>query len=815
MRSLAVPSPAVRSRRGLAIAVAVLAVVAAGGFAVLHRSGLAARDYPAASLAGTIFGASQVPLGQGVAQTMNQVASDGSTVVAIGSQTGGDIPRAQFFVSENGGRAWRLAPVAAAGGGTPAPGHAAQFVVHGPRGWLAVGPHAIWTSTGGHSWTLASTTGVTSVDADDQMAALTSTSSGFLAVGRNAAEGTAVIWTSPDGLHWRRLAAAQLLLPAGDGTVADLDGAAAHGSDILLSGQVAPTAQGGVTRIPETWLSTDNGATWTLTAVPTGHGATGGLARIAATGTGFVAVRSGTAVPGTSGSGLADGVVYASAAGTAWRYVTTLTATDGVQIGVVAGGPGGFTALGRGPGGAMAAYLSANGLSWSRGIAFGPAPPDVSGATVTAGGTVVVTGSTTVAGRQQPYLALAPSGQAARLLNVAGLAGGTISQLGVDAVAVAGGQRIAVGEAAGSAAIWSAAGGSWSPVAVSQPGSSTLPAASALSAASAPSASSAPYASSAASASSAPYASSAASASSGSPTVPGVPGTGRLTSVAHGPAGWLATGETVSGTGVQRPLVVSSADGTVWRTASGPVLAGEHPVAVQAAAAGPGYVIVGADVTSAGTFPTAWWSADLRTWTRAGGPPAGTAQDDPGEMLGVTSGPAGFTAVGQTGINPAAWTSSDGRAWRLVTLKIPNGAASAELQHVAASGPDVVAFGTEVFPSAARDAFAEVSADGGHTWRPVTLPSPRGPATVTAVTAMRGGFIAVGTFGTAGDRDVVVWTFSDGGGWTMQVPNGTGLSGPGIHEITGLAASGGTLTGVGFTASESAEQPALWNVPAF
>jgi len=96
----------------------------------------------------------------------------------------------------------------------------------------------------------------------------------------------------------------------------------------------------------------------------------------------------------------------------------------------------------------------------------------------------------------------------------------------------------------------------------------------------------------------------------------------------------------------------------------------------------------------------------------------------------------------------------------------------------------------------------------------VTLPSPRGPATVTAVTAMRGGFTAAGTSGTAGDRDVVVWTSSDGGRWTMQVPNGTGLSGQGIHQITGLAASGGTLTGVGFTASESGEQPTLWNVPA-
>ncbi len=51
-------------------------------------------------------------------------------------------------------------------------------------------------------------------------------------------------------------------------------------------------------------------------------------------------------------------------------------------------------------------------------------------------------------------------------------------------------------------------------------------------------------------------------------------------------------------------------------------------------------------------------------------------------------------------------------------------------------------------------------------------------------------------------------------GGTTQVPNETGLSGPGIQEITGLAARGGTLPGVGFTASESGEQLILWNVPA-
>ena len=80
---------------------------------------------------------------------------------------------------------------------------------------------------------------------------------------------------------------------------------------------------------------------------------------------------------------------------------------------------------------------------------------------------------------------------------------------------------------------------------------------------------------------------------------------------------------------------------------------------------------------------------------------------------------------------------------------------------------------------------------------------------------MPGGFTAVGTDGTPGHRSVVVWTSRDGSAWTTQIPNGRGLDGPGIQEITGVTASSdGSLTGVGFTASASGEQPTLWDVPA-
>jgi hypothetical protein len=292
----------------------------------------------------------------------------------------------------------------------------------------------------------------------------------------------------------------------------------------------------------------------------------------------------------------------------------------------------------------------------------------------------------------------------------------------------------------------------------------------------------------------------------------------KLTSVVHGPAGWLATGEAESGT-AQHPILLTSADGMIWSETGrdAAAFAGAHVAAAQAAAGPAGYVVVGDVTTSAGTFPAAWWSRDLRTWTRAGGSASGAAGDNPGEMLGVTGGPSGYVAVGTQGISPAVWTSGNGRAWHMATLKVPAGASSASLRQVAVSGPHVIALGEERWSSGAESAFAEVSANGGRTWRPVPVPfpSPHGDTIATALTPMRGGFTAIGTYGTPGHRNVVVWTSRDGSAWTIQIPNGRGLGGPGIHEITGVTASGdGSLTGVGFTASAAGEQPTLWDVPA-
>jgi hypothetical protein len=183
------------------------------------------------------------------------------------------------------------------------------------------------------------------------------------------------------------------------------------------------------------------------------------------------------------------------------------------------------------------------------------------------------------------------------------------------------------------------------------------------------------------------------------------------------------------------------------------------------------------------------------------------------QMLAAAATADGFVAVGSDGRRPAVWTTPDGRAWRLADLPQPAGATAAALEHVAAVGRTVVAAGMAQTAAGAVPYTAR-SADGGRSWTETALPVPAGTAQVSAVVAAGGGFTVTGTFGaTAGDRDVVVWTSRDGLTWKAATPTGPGLAAPGIQAITGLTVSGRTLTGVGFTATPSGEQPTLWQFP--
>ena len=314
-------------------------------------------------------------------------------------------------------------------------------------------------------------------------------------------------------------------------------------------------------------------------------------------------------------------------------------------------------------------------------------------------------------------------------------------------------------------------------------------------------------------------------------------GDGQLGGVAHGASGWLAVGgagatATASAPdGRLGPAVVGSADGLTWTPAgSQATFDGPGRTVTAAVAASPGgYVIVGTASAGPRTVAAAWYAPGLSGWRRAADARPG-ALDGAGNraMNAVTAAGRGFVAVGQVGQRPAAWRSGAGRTWTLVPLALPAGAASAALDYVAANGRELAAVGTEV-TAGQRRPFSAVSTDAGASWTLAPLPYPAGavsPASgsaaavsVTALTAAGGGFTATGTYGSAGQTDVVVWTLAGGTAWTGVAPQGTGLAGPGMQAITALTATGVTLTGVGFTATSAATSasmltnPTIWQSP--
>ncbi len=754
----------------VAVPVTVLTLGVASGLLVSANSSRArpAPVFPPAVLAGQDFTPYLTGSTRGIVLSEGRVASAGAELVAVGAETGQLVPRAQFFVSLDGGRSWSLGGVTTAGGGTPPPGHGARFIAGGAGTWAAIGPDSIWTSADGRSWTLTSATGLPT-RAGDYVTVLKRTGSGFIAAGANMPNGnrsTPVIFLSADGRRWTRLGADQLRL--GGGRVQDIRLAAASGNLILIAGDVAT----GSVRTGAAWLSDDGGRSWRAVTVPAGHGAQDEFSDATATANGFVLVRPATA------HGLPAAGVYRSANGTAWTFAATLTTPAGFSPGLMNGGSAGAVLAGQ-SGQALTAFISADGVTWHQVPAFGRTPAEtVSGVAVTGTGAVIADGAP---GSQQLItIGSAIDVAEVKKVSLSAIPGGVQPQLAVVAVAAQGAQgrlQVAVGSANGFPAAWASADGgrTWRRAAGQTPGVLTRP------------------------------------------------GIQQLTGVAHGRAGWLAVGGPagIAGTLPGHPVVIGSADGRTWSAADGePVFGGGGLAAVQAAAGRDGYVIVGSQqVTEPGgltrTLAAAWWSAGLTGWRRADDATAGALDGLDGDrrMLAVTATAGGFVAVGSHGRLPAVWTTPDGRTWSQADLPIPAGATAAVLQHVAAGGRTVVATGVAQ-TAAGPVPFAARSADGGRAWTETPLPVPAGTAQVSAVAAAGGGFTVTGTFGAmAGDRDVVVWTSPDGMAWKAATPSGPGLATPGIQAITGLTVSGRTLTGVGFTATPAGEQPILWQPP--
>jgi hypothetical protein len=782
---------------GIRVAIPILAMVVFGVAVVViagANSGhggpapsAASLGFPPATLAGNDFTAAGG--GRGITQTLGRVASVGHEIVAVGSQAGTRISRAQFFVSGDDGRTWTMGTVRDAAGGVPPPGHGAIFVAGAQGAWVALGPGSIWTSTDGRTWTLAPGNGMP-LRPGDQVNAVARTAHGFIAVGASVpgadqAGSTPLIFLSANGTSWERLDAARLRLPAGNGHAVDIRSVAAAGQLILIAGDAvtAKPKRTGTAQVGVAWLSADGGATWApVTGAATGHGAQPQVAGVAAVGRGFVMLRPATVARRPAVD------VFSSPNGLAWTFRATLGAPAGFTALMANGGPDGVAVTGQ-AGRNLTAFASADGQTWHQARPFGTAAAQaISGVALAPDGAVVAAGVSDTPDGRQPVITLTGANAAAQKVDIAKIPGAVEPQVAVNSIAAQDGTQVAVGSANGYPAAWTSGngGGTWT------------------------------------------------RAVGALPAVLGRPGSQRLTSVTHGPMGWLAVGD-VTAAAPEHPVVVVSADGASWQAADGERVFGASGLFTeQAAANARGYVIVGHQnvkrvqngrIVVVRTEAAAWWSATLSGWQRGADATAGALDGTSNRQMnavtalsisgGSASGGSGFVAVGSYGDQPSAWTSADGgRTWRLADLPRPVGSTRAALEHVASVGRVVVAVGTAVTTEGRAVPFAASSANGGATWAESALPVPGGLTSVTALVAAGGTFTATGSYGsTPGHHNVVVWTSRNGSSWQAAEPAGKGLTGPGIQAITGLAVAGSTLTGVGFTASPAGEQPVFWQAP--
>lgn len=227
-----------------------------------------------------------------------------------------------------------------------------------------------------------------------------------------------------------------------------------------------------------------------------------------------------------------------------------------------------------------------------------------------------------------------------------------------------------------------------------------------------------------------------------------VAGDGRIASVAKGAGGFVAVGRRVTGS-QELGQAWRSADARSWapaRDGSFDPAAGCASTTVADVAAGPaGYAAVGVEwgEGSCGQHAVAWHSADGASWTRA-------TIDDAGNQMGqVVAVPSGYAAAGAAnaaageGTHAMFWSSPDGRAW--TAAKDIAGFAGAEPAALASlPGGTVTAIGMRLATSTALavQPAAWSSSDGrawarldapGLAWGESAIPSPAAGETVGAM----------------------------------------------------------------------------------
>lgn len=267
-----------------------------------------------------------------------------------------------------------------------------------------------------------------------------------------------------------------------------------------------------------------------------------------------------------------------------------------------------------------------------------------------------------------------------------------------------------------------------------------------------------------------------------------------LSSVAHGPRGWIAVGEAGSGMSAT-PVAVTSADGVSWQPVNGSTaFMGAGSCVTAVAADGNGYAVVGNHMSPGRISAAMWSSADLRLWTQDNNDRGGLLDGSKrkSRVNAVAAIPGGFVAVGTHTPGGAIWTSADGgRQWTMIDSPA-TGVASGALDIVTVEGKRIVTAGYTVTAGGRDVPVVVVSTDGGLHWNPpVSLAMSAGQSgRVTALAVTGSGFVAEGVLGPADAQRTVTWSSPDGLTWSAA------------SDAAGMAA----LSGAGEMATDASQQ---------
>ncbi|MFI6927844.1 hypothetical protein ACIBIZ_48500 [Nonomuraea spiralis] len=685
--------------------------------------------------------------GVGTNQKLNDMASVGRAVVAVGSDTTSPTPRPLFLFSSDGGKHWQLGQVS--GASTPT----VQRVVGGGGRWLASGgdglsgERGLWTSTDGSSWTTVDATGMAAFRPGDQVYDIARTASGFVAVGASGEGGSGpAAWHSADGRAWERVETKGL-------DVQEIRAVVAQGDTVVAIGRPLDGTGSRVLR------SADGGRRWQATGfqLPEAEPRTGTVA---------VLPKRFVLVPTRQRTVAGDVRVYCSPTGAQWAQCGSIGGLSGESPGVesLISYPSGVAAISQATLGKYSVLTSTDGRGWAKRADLG----DLSGATlrgftISDGGTLFAGGDRAASDvdNQLVLMSAPPRGNVSRV-QLGQVEGLTRVSRETTRLAADGGRYVAVGSASGDAGLWTIKNWQrWKSMSLGGPGRQILE---------------------------------------------DVAHGGRGWLAAGSTQTTMAVTDPLlvtSGDGETWRRVPVSGD--LARDRDQPYL-DTHAVA----AGKKGYVLAGESRDQAGSAAAAmWFTPDLRKFTRSKKLPQGGSGVRIHDVIATSDGYVAVGGSGSSDREGSVvWFSDDGVNWSARKRLTPPDSTSAGLRQVTTYHDKLVAIGTAM-TNGSRRAFSAVSDDDGETWTTAWLPADQAAA-VHDLAAADQGLVAVGWHGTPGEGDSAAWVSQDGLSWTRMALTKDRLSGLGTQALTAVAVSGTEVVALGRSTTYDTDHLILW-----